>query len=238
MQSNPFSLEKDWSVSWIILPSNFKRMKYFNGESPKELRAIKSLAAVGVISGKQLKELFGLDRKRIKLMTLEHKLVRHTLKSDKQTIPVYTLGANGAVMAGVADVYKMNYWMAYKIEDILKRLLFFQLYKHFQNCIPNASVQPSPKPFVGAIELDGKQFYVYVVCGNTNDFNMFLKWNETFSERIILLTESLRHLEPLKWVLSNHKCRIAMNADLFSEAGQFQSIFYFMEDGEFIREVE
>lgn len=240
MQPSSFSLEKEWSVSWIILPSNFKRMKYFNAESLKELRAIKALAAVGLISGRQLKEIFGLDRKRQKLMSLEHKLVRHEMKSGKQVMPVYTLGANGAIMAGVEDSYKLNYWMEYQTEDVLKRLLFFQLYKHFQMCVSDVVVQPSPKPFVGAIELNEKLFYVYVVCGETNDLSMFLKWNELFHERIIILTESLRHLEPLKWILSERKVRIAVNADLFGKVDRIQSLFYFMENGngEFIKEME
>lgn len=237
MQPSFSSVYNDWSVSWIILPSNFKRMKYFNAESPKELQAIKALAAVGLISGKQLRELFGLNRKRQKLMTLEHKLVRHEIKSGKQVMPVYTLGANGAVMAGVGDSYKLNYWMTYRKEDIVKRLLFFQLYKHFQQCIPNATVQPSPNPFVGAIESNGKMFYVYVVCGDTSDFSMFLKWNGLFHERMIVLTESLRHLEPIKWVLANQKVRVALTDDLFCNVDYIQELFYFMKDGEFVKEV-
>lgn len=232
-------MSHQWSVYWTRLPSNFKRLRFFNGESPKELNAIKALAAVGLISGKQMREIFGLDRKRLKTMTLEHKLVRHEMKKDKNAVTLYTLGANGAIMAGVEDSFKNNYWVAYKTEDILKRILFFQLYKQFQKTMLRVSVLPTPKPFIGAIELRGKPFYVYVVRGDTNDLTMFLKWNEQFNERVIVLTETLRHLEPLKWVLSNLPVRIALDCDLLQEqeTEHIQNLFYFMEDGQYIKEL-
>ncbi len=233
---SPFSLSRSWALYWTRLPSNFKRMEHFNGESQKELLAIQALATVGVIGGQQLQRIFSIDKKRLKSMTIEQKIVRHEIKSGNQIIPIYTLGMNGAVMAGIEDSYALNYWVSYKTEDVLKRILYFQLYKHFDTGSSQSMAHPTPKPFVGAITLRDKPFYVYVVRGDTNDLNMFLKWNEGFNERVIVLTESLRHLEPLKWVLSNLKVRIAVDADLMSEVEHIQNLFYFMEEGEFVRE--
>lgn len=235
MAESPFSLSRNWSLYWTILPSNFKRMEYFNGESPKELLALKALAAVGVISGQQLQRLFSLDKKRLKSMVIEQKIIRHELKVNHQVIPIYTLGANGAVMAGIDESYQLNYWISLRIEDVLKCLLFFQLYKQFRKTA-TVLVQPAPKPFTGAVTLNNRFFYVYVVRGETNDLGMFFKWNEHFDERVIILTESLRHLEPLKWHLSKLKIRMALDEDIFNDIEHIQNLFYFMEDGEFLRE--
>ena len=131
MSLSPYSLSHDWSIYWTRIPSNIKRSSYVNGESPKERKALEALAAVGLIGGAQLSRLFSLDKKRLKRMVIEKKIVRHEIHRNKQVIPIYTLGINGAVVAGLNDSYESNYWVEYKTEDVLKRLLFFQLYQHF-----------------------------------------------------------------------------------------------------------
>ena len=52
---------------------------------------------------------------------------------------------------------------------------------------------------------------------------MFFKWNEHFDERVIILTESLRHLEPLKWQLSKLKIRMALDEDLYNDVEHIQN---------------
>lgn len=235
MSTSPFSLSHQWSLHWTRIASNIKRSDYVNGESPKERKALEALAAVGIIGGVQLFRLFSLDKKRLKRMVAEKKIVRHEIHRNKQVLQVFTLGINGAVIAGLKDSYESNYWVEYKIEDVLKRLLFFQLFQRF----PKAKFLPTQEPFSGVIQFEGKPIYVYVVRGDVNDLLMYLKWNgKNFNERLIIITESIKHLQPLKISAAKLKLRIALDMDLRDEVKDLQKLFYFLdESGEFISDV-
>lgn len=187
MTISPYSLSHEWNLHWTRIPSNIKRSDYINGESPKEREALDALAAVGVIEGAQLFRLFSLDKNRLKRMVAEKKLVRHELKRNIQVIPIFTLGINGAVIAGLSDCYESNYWVEYKIEDVLKCLLFFQLFKHFAG----SKILPTQEPFSGAIDYKGKPIYVYVVRGDVNDLLMYLKWRgkKIMNDLLLLLRQ-------------------------------------------------
>ena len=236
MSLSPYSLSHDWSLHWTRIPSNIKRSSFGNGESQKERKALEALAAVGLIGGVQLSRLFSLDKKRLKRMVTEKKIVRHEIHRNKQVIPIYTLGINGAVVAGLNERYESNYWVEYKTEDVLKRLLFFQLFQHF----PESSVLPTQEPFSGAIQFHGKPIYVYVVRGDVNDLLMYLKWSgKHFNERLIIITESIRHLQPLKVTAETLKVRVAVDADLWDDFEELQKHFYFLDkSGEFVSEVK
>lgn len=235
MPISPYSLSHEWNLHWIRIPSNIKRSDYINGESPKERKALEALAAVGIIEGAQLFRLFSMDKKRLKRMVMEKKIVRHELIRNKQTIPIFTLGINGAVIGGLKESYESNYWVEYKIEDVLKRLLFCQLFQHFAE----SKVLPTPEPFSGAIEFKGKPIYVYVVRGDVSDLLMYLKWRrKNFNDRIIIITESIRHLQPLKLIIENFKLRVTVDKDLGGNSKVDQKSFYFMDiTGEFKSEV-
>ena len=229
MSLSPYSLSHDWSLHWTRIPSNIKCSEYINGESLKDRIALEALAAVGVIGGMQLSRLFSLDKKRLKRMVIEKKIVRHEIHRNKQVIPIFTLGINGAVVAGMNECYESNYWVEYKTEDVLKRLLFFQLFQLF----------PTQEPFSGAIQFQGKPIYVYVVRGDVNDLLMYLKWmGKNFNERLIIITESIRHLQPLKVNSENLKIRVAVDLDLLEDVEDLQKLFYFLNgSGEFISDV-
>ena len=236
MSLSPYSLSHDWTLHWTRIPSNIKRSSYVNRESPKERKALEALAAaVGLIGGAQLSRLFSLDKKRLKRMIVEKRIVRHELHRNKQVIPIFTLGINGAVVAGLNDSYESNYWVEYKTEDVLKRLLYFQLFQHF----PESKILPTLEPFSGAIQFQGKLIYVYVVRGDVNDLLMHLKWiGKHFNERLIIITELIRHLQPLKVTAETLKVRIALDVDLRDENEDRKKLFYFLnESGEFISEV-
>ncbi|PIC68941.1 hypothetical protein CSV77_16400 [Sporosarcina sp. P16b] len=234
MSTSPFSLSHEWSLHWTRIPSNIKRSDFVNGESLKERKALEALAAVGVIGGAQLFRLFSLDKKRLKQMAAEKKIVRHEIHREKKIVPIYSLGINGAVIAGLNDCYESNYWIKYKIEDVLKRLLFFQLFQHF----PESKVLPTQEPFSGAIQFHGKPIYVYVVRGDVNDLLMYLKWGgKHFNERLIIITESIRHLQLIKVNAKKLKVRVAIDVDLRESIGDLRKLFYFLdESGEFVTE--
>ncbi|WP_186668774.1 hypothetical protein [Sporosarcina sp. BP05] len=236
MSISPYSLSHEWSLHWTRIPSNIKRSDYINGESPKERKALEALAAVGIIEGAQLFRLFSLDKKRLKRMVMEKKIVWHEIHRNQQVVPIYTIGINGAVIAGLNDCYESNYWVEYKIEDVLKRLLFFQLLKQF----PESKVVPAQLPFSGAIQFQGKPIYLYVVRGDVNDLLTYLKWRgKHFKDRVIIITESIRHLLPLRVTAAALKVRVALDLDLRDDIEDLQKHFYFLdESGEFISEVE
>lgn len=234
MEISPYSLSHDWSLYWTRVPSNVKRSPYINGESPKEMKALEALAALGVFEGRQLTRLYSLDKKRLKRMVAERKLVRHEIHRNKQGIPIYTLGINGAVITGMEDYYESNYWVMFKTEEVLKCLLFAQLLRLF----PNSRVIPTPEPFNGAVEHRGKRIYVYVLRGDANDLTMYLKWKGShFNERLIIVTESLTHLQSLLMSKGAVKIRSILDKDLIKSTDEFQKRFYYLNEyGKFIME--
>ena len=199
----------------------------------KENKALKALAAVDIIGGRQLSRLFALDKKRLRKMVREHKLVRHEMKLDKKTIPIYSLGEVGATIAKVHG-YEVNYWVEYRVQDILKRILFFELLQLF----PDSTILPAPEPFIGAINYNGTPLFIYVTRGDINDLLMFLKWqNKSFSDRIIVITESLENLHSLKLYIKNKRIRMTTDGELFQREG-IQNLFFFLDDnGDFVKEI-
>ena len=79
-----------------------------------------------------------------------------------------------------------------------------------------------------------------MVRGDVNDLLMHLKWiGKHFNERLIIITELIRHLQPLKVTAETLKVRIALDVDLQDDIGDLQKLFYFLdESGEFISEVD
>lgn len=216
MTIRPFSLSHDWTLYWNR--ANGRGLTRINSESSKEQRALQALGAIGVIGGSQLSRIFlNHDKNRLKRMVRERKLIRHEIQKNKQLIPVYTLGPSGAKIAQVPK-YEENYWVKYKAEDVIKRLLFFQLYERF----PKVKIVPAPSPFVGAISFKGNLYHVYVVRGEVQDLLMYLKWH-TFTERMIVITESLNHLQPLNAFASELKVRVTTDQDLRDD---LQTLFY------------
>ncbi|MFC2950021.1 hypothetical protein [Virgibacillus sediminis] len=226
--TSPFSIEQPWELHWKRLPSNLKKINYVNDESPKECAALEAMAKIGIVGGRQLSRLFRLPKKRLKRMVREQKIVRHELHVNKQVMPVYTLGQVGAVIAGVP--YEPNYWVEYQTKDVLKRLMFFELYPYF----PNSTILPAPEPFTGAIEFQGKLFHIYVSRGDIKELIMHLKWKGIGHERLIIVAESLKHLQSLKMYARELKLRITTDEDLHAGEGK---LFYLLNQyGEFVKE--
>lgn len=226
MALSPFSISHDWSVLWKRVDSRVSRPKTWR-RSQRETRALQALASVGVIGGLQFKRLFlNRDKYRLKNMTRQQKVIQHTVTKGKQDIPIYTIGPAGAEMVGVE--YDANYWVTYRTEDILKRLLFFQLYGKF----PKAKVLPAAAPFVGTIQFKSHLFYVYVLRGDMQDLLMHLKWHP-FNERLLIVTESLNHLQPFNLYAPSLKVRVTTDDDL---KGNFQHLFYSWHEKEWVKE--
>lgn len=215
---SPFSLEHEWEIEWSILPSNTKIQSGMEITSQKEKRALMALAAVGLIGSLQLTRIFGLDKKRIRRMEGQKRVVRHILLKKGRPIPFFSLGP--AAGRGIIPYYELNYWQCYAVEDILKRMLFFQLYGQFPD---DTEIIPAAAPFTGVILHKGNPFYVYVERGGMQDLLLFLKWKKV-NDRILLITESLNHLEPLDSFLQDGNIKIRATTDLDMGKG-LQSAF-------------
>lgn len=225
MASSPFSLSHNWNLKWQRHPC-YRKPKWF-GNSPKEEKVIKAFTSVGVIGGAQLSRLFNMDKGRKKKMAREGKIIRHEMHKDKQIIPIFTLGPTGAEMILLED-YEHGYWVEYNVPEVLKRLLFIELYGKF----PKAKILPAPSPFAGAIQFKRNLFYVYVVRGDMQDLLMHLKW-KPFAERMLIVTESLNHLQPLNVFAEDLKIRVTTDDDL---KGDFRDLFYCWDEGRWVKE--
>jgi len=230
--TSPFSIEHKWRLYWKRIPSNAKPLGYISCESPKEQKALLALAKAGVIGGRQLFHLFALDKKRLKKMVREQKIIRHEIRLNTKIIPVYTLGQTGAIITEVSG-YEPNYWVTYKTEDVLKRILFFELYRFF----PDKPIIPTPEPFTIAIQFNNQPMYVYVVRGGVQDMLMYLKWqSHTFQGRMIVIAESIQHVQPLLMPARDIKLRITTDEDLLT-AEDIQNMFYYVDnDGNIVKE--
>ena len=92
---------------------------------------------------------------------------------------------------------------------------------------------PTKEPFSGAIIINEKPIYIYVVRGDVNDLLMYLKWDgKNFNERLILITESLRYLQPLIVNLKKSKTRVITDINLNSRVDVIQSQFYFFDEND------
>lgn len=232
MSISPFSLEHKWSVYWERLRSNFRADPRVNIHSMREKKALEALSAVGVIGEKQLSRLFSLSTGEIDNMKRAFKIMKHRLRrGEKYEIPIYTLGIRGA-MALKLDAYESNYWTTYTIEDVMRRLLFFQLYHYF----PTLKLLPAPSPFVASLLSNDNIINVYIMKGNAHDLLHYLKWESKTNHRLMLVTESMNHLVELEMFLPKIKVRIALEKDLMNQSNVKDDIFYlYNEEGELVR---
>lgn len=234
MNRNPFSLQNEWVVHWRRLPSNISERPILGEIAKNEEQALRAIATVGLITSSQLLNLYQLGKNKLNRMIRRQRVVRHQLTlNNKYNISIYTLGINGAKIAEVSDYYEVNYWVRYRIEDVLKRIVFFGLYERFDG----VELLPAVEPFIATLMINGKPMYVYVVRGDTNDLLMYLKWNK-FNERMIIVTESLSHLEMLKPFLHDIKLRVILDEDILNPNINIGDAFYLFKDNEFIKEKE
>lgn len=221
-----FSVCHEWSLYWKK-DGNPQSSRIIYCESQKEQALLKALASVDVIGRKSLLEIFDINKQRAKRMCFEGKLVEHKIHMAKRQLCIYTLGKVGAELIDVAG-YKANYWLQLEVADVLKRLVYYHLYSY----LPDMQIGPAVKPFVGSLTNGENQLFVYVLRGNCNDLLQFLKWDENFSERLIIVTESLSHVEPaIPFLLaSKTNVRIAedLDLDLYTDE-PIQSSFYFID---------
>lgn len=231
MSISPFSLQHDWSVNWTRIPSSIRVDPRINIHSINERKALEAIASVGLIGRNQLIRLFRLTKKEINAMEKTHKIIRHEIiKNNSVVTPIYTLGIKGALALELED-YEVNYWVEYFSDDILKCLLFFQVYHFF----PKLSVIATPSPFTGAVQNKNNLIYVYVAKGDQDDLMRYLKWQKQSGHRLMLIVENFNQLKPLELYFDELKIRVVLEKDLISETNLKKDIFYQYRDGRLSR---
>src|SRR5699024_3202980 len=96
--------------------------------------------------------------------------------NGKHNITLYSLGINGAKIIRMSK-YVPNYWTYYKIEDVIKRIMFMSFYERFH---PN-ELLVTPRAFPAGIRINQKDMYVYVLRGSASEFMEYLKWTPHFN---------------------------------------------------------
>ncbi|KAA9017679.1 hypothetical protein [Niallia endozanthoxylica] len=199
----------------------------FETNSRKERKALEAIASVGLIEGNQLQQIFKLKKPQIRRMESFNLIMKHVIRKNGQDVPFYTLGPASAEK--IVPGFVPNYWVEYRIEDVLNRFMFFRLFDLLKH--QNANVGTAPKPFTGALELNGNLLYVYCTRGDTKDLQMLLKW-KPFTDRMIIVTEKIQYLKPLDLFIQDGKLRrirVITDEQLLSDRPQF---YTYKENGD------
>jgi len=219
---SPFSSQHKWELEWRRIPSRQLSKQrsgiVFDTNSRKEKKALEAIASVGLIEGKQLLQIFKLKKPQIKRMESFNLIMKHLIRKNGQDILFYTLGSASAEK--IVPRFIPNYWVEYRIGDVLNRFMFFWLYDLLKH--QKANIGAAPEPFTGALEMNGNPLYIYCTRGDTKDLQLLLKW-KPFTERMIIVTEHIQHLKPLDIFLQNKnlKIRVITDEQLMRDCPQF-----------------
>ncbi|QDX90914.1 hypothetical protein EEL30_00050 (plasmid) [Brevibacillus laterosporus] len=189
-----------WKINW-------SQVRYFPKLNPNVIqerheKVIECLVKVGVIRGDQLRNMF-FRGKKSKVKQMEHygMIVRHELVSEERSIFFYTLSAalieeyNGLVIRD----YKRT-----AVSAIIERLVFLDTVMKFDEFKPIIQDSNEP-PFVGVIKIGKNQIYTGIIYQNVQEWQHYFKWSPNDRKRnILLIADSLDHLEPLETPISNY----------------------------------
>lgn len=235
MYISPFSLKNDWKINWSIIPSN-NRPPTLTQVNKTYIEIIRIVMSIGLIGGAQLSRF--LDKtnprtiRKIKaVLCRKQLLVGHDIYLNKKRLTLFTAGPNAAELVGVSR--RENYWLRYDTEDVLKRLIFFELLSQFKAI--NPIVLPAPDPFTGALKLNGEVFNIYVTRGRIDDLLMHIKWEEKINGKMIIITEHLNYLKPLEAFVHKLNLRVTTDKELLNS--KLSSMFFSWKDGEWINKV-
>lgn len=218
---SPFSLEgHTWDLKWTIVPSNAKYRIYENLKSEKEIEILRSVSSIGLIGTSQLKRIYfptqnkRVVQEKIVNMVKARKLIRHEIIRDgdkNRAIYAYTLGPAAAPAIGIQ--YDENYWLRYKTEDVLKRIVFFQFLIGFSQTHPS-TVLPAPEPYTGIVHSGEHIYLVYVMRGNATELLFALKHNPP-KERLFIIAERENEMNLISpFITKGMKVRLITDSDL------------------------
>ncbi|WP_139490063.1 hypothetical protein [Brevibacillus dissolubilis] len=221
---SPFSLQHGWTVQWTYRVPNIVKAHM----TLREEQVAKSLAKIGIIGGAQLSRLF-FNKNKLQMKKMIHKgyVIPHVLRDQHKEIPIYTLSPV------VLNSYGGVVWKRFTVEDVLQRMLFFQLYGKFTEKELVMIERAESEPYVGIIRRKNMRFYIGVVRGNMEEWERALRW-EYESKRILLIAETLEELAPVQEMIKHRMVRVTTDHDLKMH---FNEMFYQWMDGKWVREV-
>jgi hypothetical protein len=240
LNPSPFSVSLETELKWETMSS--KETMIRNGVitcSEENKALINDLAIIGVIGSVQCSRIYwkmDKDKKQAKKSVELRYLKKHQLIRGKTTIPIYTLGATGFFIAELDPENEANKWKQLKKHEVLQRLAFFQLYAQLRAQDPTIFVEPAELPFVCNINRRGKPFSVLVVRGNENTINNFFKYeSDKLPDRMIIIAESLNHLNPIQNAIKPFLNRIRVTTD-HDLKESFEKMFYLYSDNNWLKE--
>ena len=234
---SPFSLRHDNTLKWTNMTS--KEIPMQNGmlNVPHTIAdLIKDLAVVGVIGSAQCKRLYvrsDTSKKISKAIDLGI-LKRHELIRNNQIIPLYTLGATGMYLAGLDYEDEFNYWRKYSEEDVLQRLVFFQLYGQMKD-LEKMQVLNTEDPFVASIKIHEIEFKVLVLRGNETVVQNYFRYEKDIPSHIVIVAEGLNHILPIQDAIKPYADRIRLTTDERLKL-PFGEMFYYFDQNKWVLE--
>jgi len=187
---------------------------------PKEAEALRAIGQIGIIGSVQIGRLFGFQRRHIRRMLRDKKLLQHTLIKNKNQIPVFSLGPRGAKLLQMQQP-NVQSWST---ERILKSLVFFQFCCALNDKQKAFQIHAAPQPFAGKIQIESETRSVLVLRGNPERLNEILRHNS----RTIVIAESLDGLQSLGKMCPD--ALLLLDADL---KGYYR--FYRWQNGKWVR---
>lgn len=224
---SPFSLNNDWKIKWTVTKQECSILE----AEEKDFEIVNIIMSIGLIGGAQLSRLLDKKNKRRtmqKKMSLIKKdlLVSHDIFLNNKKLSVFTAGTNAAKIIGVFR--KKNYWLRYETEDVLKKLVFYELAQAFAEIKP--VIFPAPDPYTGALKLNGEVFNIYITRGKVDDLLMHIKWEDKIHGKVIIVTDNLNYLKPLEGFIDKLNVRITTDQDLLHSP--LSEMFYQWKDGQ------
>ena len=191
----------------------------------KEEHIMQHLNILQVITHKQLRLRFKASDKQIENMVRKQLLVKHRLFKNEQEWFIYSL------------LDASNFWVAYQMEDVLKRLVGVDLYFELNQKLPfELKLTASVYPFIYQIEMNGHLYEVYVDRGDTSDLLHFIERNQSVCKgmRMFIAGEKVNHLNSLGVAIQSNtiKVRAVTDSKLYEKACPFG--FYIPNGNEWV----
>lgn len=199
-RTSPFSSSIQTEMYWELISTKENPVQggLLYG-SDKQDQMLNEIGMVGVITGKQLKDLYvGGNRQKLRKLLQLKLLKRHTIKRGNKEVLVYTLGTTGFAITRQMGV---NEWSVLKTNELLQKLVFFQFIYEMRKKGVKLQIVPLSSDdslFTGAIHLNGRLYHVAVLRGNEHQMKSYMRYQK-MPQRVILITESLvyaKNLEP------------------------------------------
>jgi hypothetical protein len=234
---SPFSVTTATEMKWETMTSREQPSKEaLLNCSDNMANFCKDLAVVGMIGSIQaLRIYFQMNKTKLNRAVDQNILKKHLIIRGNNPVPVYTLGPAGMFLA-TNDLLLANEWKTYDKYEVLRKLVFFQLYGNLKGLNEDVKILPSEKPFTAAINRNGKEFHILTVRGNENEINQFFKHEQQkIPQRILVVVEEFNHLKPVQAILKPFSDRIRLTTDLDLNE-PFERMFYHFKDNVWVKE--